>query len=99
MLDVGCGTGPTLTAAADAVGKDGQVFGIDIVPPLLDAAAKRVSDRVELIVGNAGQYDFKAGSFDAIIANFGIMFFADNGSAFTNLRKAVRSEGRMIATF
>ncbi|WP_227270712.1 class I SAM-dependent methyltransferase [Roseobacter weihaiensis] len=98
VLDVGCGTGPTLTAASEAVGTEGHVVGIDIVPPLLAAAAKRTSGAVELIVGDAGAYDFEAARFDAIIANFGIMFFQDNAAAFANLRKAVRPGGRLIAT-
>lgn len=98
VLDVGCGTGHTLVRAAEAVGPSGRITGIDIAPPLISRAAVRVPENVELIVANAGDHDYAPESYDALIANFGIMFFDDTVSAFRNLRKAVRPGGRMAAT-
>ncbi|MEL6645859.1 MAG: class I SAM-dependent methyltransferase [Pseudomonadota bacterium] len=98
VLDVGCGTGPTLLTAAEAVGEQGRVVGIDVAPPLLARASERVPDSVELITGDAGAYPYDPGAFDAIIANFGIMFFDDNDRAFANLRRAVKPGGRLTAT-
>ncbi len=98
ILDVGCGTGPTLLTASKAVGETGRVLGIDVAPPLIARASERVPSNVELIVGDAGSYEYDQGTFDAIIANFGIMFFQDNEAAFRNLRKAVKQGGRMVAT-
>ncbi|MEM8651733.1 MAG: class I SAM-dependent methyltransferase [Pseudomonadota bacterium] len=99
VLDVGCGTGPTLVAAVEAVGETGSVTGIDVAPPLLARAAERVPGAVELITADASSHAFESSEFDAIISNFGIMFFADNATAFANLRKAVKQDGRMVATF
>lgn len=98
VLDVGCGTGPTLLAAAKAVGKTGKVLGIDVAPPLVARASERIPRNVSLIIGDAGTYEYDAGAFDVIIANFGIMFFQDNEAAFRNLRQAVKKGGRMAAT-
>jgi SAM-dependent methyltransferase len=98
VLDVGCGTGPTLLGAAKAVGDTGRVIGIDVAPPLVARARERVPSNVELIVGDAGSYGYDDGTFDAIIANFGIMFFQDNEAAFRNLRKAVKQGGRIATT-
>lgn len=98
VLDVGCGTGPTLLAASEAVGETGHVLGIDVAPPLIARAAERVADNVDLVVGDAGSHGYETGSFDAIVANFGIMFFEDNAAAFRNLRNAVRPGGRLAAT-
>ena len=98
VLDVGCGTGPTLLVASKAVGDLGRVVGIDVAPPLVAHAAERVSHNVELIVGDAGSYAYDEGLFDAVIANFGIMFFQDNEAGFRNLRKSVKQGGRMAAT-
>ncbi len=66
--------------------------------PARIAAAERVPSNVELIVGDAGSHVYEDSAFDAIIANFGIMFFQDNEAAFRNLRKAVKQGGRMAAT-
>lgn len=98
VLDVGCGTGPTLLTAAKAVGESGHVTGIDVAPPLVACAAERVSGNVNLIIGDAGSHAYEEGVYDAIIANFGIMFFQDNTSAFRNLRSAIKLGGRMTAT-
>lgn len=98
VLDVGCGTGPTLLTASNAVGETGQVFGVDIAPPLLARAAERVPGNVTLAVGDAGTYAFAPTAFDAIIANFGIMFFEDTSAALRNLRSAVPKGGRLAAT-
>jgi ubiquinone/menaquinone biosynthesis C-methylase UbiE len=89
VLDVGCGTGPTLIAASKAVGETGRVLGIDVARPLVARARERVPSNVELIIGDAGSHVYDDGAFDAIIAPFGIMFFQDNVAAFRNLRKAV----------
>jgi len=51
VLDVGSGTGPSLLAAGAAVGPRGRVVGIDVTPPLVERAAQRVPDHVQLIVG------------------------------------------------
>jgi len=98
VLDVGCGTGPTLAAASAAVGASGRVLGIDVAPPLITRAAERGLNNVELVVGDAGSYGYEPNSFDAIIANFGIMFFEDNVAAFQTLRKSVRAGGQLTAT-
>lgn len=99
ILDVGCGTGPTLAYASKAVGSEGRVVGIDVAPPLVAVAAKRALGNVELITGDAGSHAYETGTFDAIVANFGIMFFDDNTAALENLRSAVKPNGRMAATF
>lgn len=98
VLDVGCGTGPSLLAAAEAVGETGRITGIDVAPPLLARAAERVPANVELINGDAGAHAYEEAAFDVVMANFGIMFFEDNLAAFSNLRRAVRPGGRLAAT-
>ncbi|MDJ1014909.1 MAG: class I SAM-dependent methyltransferase [Paracoccaceae bacterium] len=95
ILDVGCGTGPSLMLAAEAVGVDGHVTGIDIAPPLLARAAERAPENVTLIEGDAGSYAYPQAAFDAIISHFGTMFFADTAAAFANLRSAAKDGARM----
>ncbi|AXI56341.1 hypothetical protein C1J05_19165 [Sulfitobacter sp. JL08] len=98
VLDVGCGTGPTLLHAAKSVGDQGRVLGIDVASPLVAVAKERAPDNVQLIVGDAGSHPYEKDMFDAVIANFGIMFFDDNDAAFKNLRSAIKPNGRMTAT-
>ena len=98
VLDVGCGTGPTLLKAAKAVGPTGRILGLDIAPPLVAAATKRVPETVTVATGDAATYPYDDGTFDTVISNFGIMFFDDSLAAFRTLRLAVRKGGRLAAT-
>jgi ubiquinone/menaquinone biosynthesis C-methylase UbiE len=96
VLDVGCGTGRTTVALARAVHPTGRVLGVDIAPPMLEAARARVRaeavNGVELRVADAQTARFEP-VFDAVFSQFGVMFFADPTAAFANLRSALRSGG------
>jgi len=99
VLDVGCGTGPSVLAASKAVGPEGKVVGIDIAPPLIKRASERVSGNVDLVVGDAARHSFSDGTeFDLILSNFGMMFFEDTAAACKNLRSQVRKGGRLAAS-
>lgn len=52
-------------------------------------------DNVEFVVGDAECDDLGAGIFDAVFSQFGVMFFADPGAAFANLRTVLREGGRV----
>ena len=60
VLEVGCGTGRNLSLLREAVGPEGQVYGIDLSDGMLAAArrlcAQRKWENVSLISGDAAQY-------------------------------------------
>ena len=89
VLDVGCGTGPGIVRAAETVGPEGHVTGVDIAPPLLRRAAERAPANASFIQGDAGAAAYPEDGFDAIMSNFGTMFFGDTRSAFAHLRNTV----------
>ncbi|OLF77762.1 hypothetical protein AWH62_03560 [Maricaulis sp. W15] len=100
ILDVGCGTGATVVAAARRLGDAGRVVGIDISAPMLEAARRRVRDSragVELICADAETHHFLPGRFDRVQSRFGMMFFADEVAALRNLLTAVTPGGRLDA--
>ncbi|HZJ07821.1 MAG TPA: class I SAM-dependent methyltransferase [Nocardioidaceae bacterium] len=95
VLDVGCGTGATTLTAVRAAR---TALGADISRPLLEVAADRARsasiDNAEFVVADAQTYAFAEGAFDIVISQFGLMFFDDPISAFTNLRRALAPGGR-----
>ncbi len=99
VLDVGCGTGVTTEPYAVAVGPRGQVTGVDISRPMLDAARQRIAARglanVSLELADAQVHPFPPGSFDLLTSRMGVMFFADPVAAFRNLIGALRPGGRL----
>ena len=76
VLDVACGTGVLACAAAERVGAGGRVVGLDANPQML-AVARRRRAPVEWVEGRAEQLPFDDRSFDAVLSQFGFMFFVE----------------------
>ena len=97
VLDIGCGGGPTSAAIADQVGSGGHVLGVDISAPILERARARFGgvSQLEFQTADAGTEDVGEGQFDLAMSRFGVMFFPDPIAAFTNIRRALRPEGRL----
>lgn len=99
VLDIGCGAGATTLAMARRVGNGGRCVGVDISRPLVALATERA--RAEEVAnasfefGDAQQYAFESGRFDAVVSRFGVMFFDDPVAAFTNIRQAARRGGKL----
>jgi SAM-dependent methyltransferase len=99
VLDVGCGCGTFTLQIALRVGNGGAVCGIDISAPMLEqarnAARQRQLDNAQFLEADAQTYAFAPQSQDAVLSRFGVMFFDHPAAAFTNLRRALRSGGRL----
>ncbi len=91
ILDLGCGGGATTARIVEAVGPEGAVTGIDISPDLLAVARARPGNAAAVFLeGDAQDWDFAAGAYDALFSRFGCMFFADPPAAYANLRRALK---------
>jgi SAM-dependent methyltransferase len=82
------------------VGAGGAVVGVDISRPLLEVAQARAHEakaaHVRFALADA-QYDGIAGHpFDAAISQLGLMFFEEPLTAFVNIRRHLRPEGRLV---
>jgi SAM-dependent methyltransferase len=99
LLDVGCGCGTFTLEVARAAGEAGFVCGLDVSVPMLERAreggAAAGLRNVEFLQADAQTHGFDAGSFDAVVSRFGVMFFDDPVAAFANLRRALRGGGRL----
>jgi SAM-dependent methyltransferase len=99
VLDIGCGTGTTVLRLADAVGPGGTVLGVDISEQQLALARRRIgaagAAQAQVVLDDAATRDFAAGGFDLAFSRFGVMFFADPVAAFSNIRRAMKSGGRL----
>lgn len=95
VLDVGCGGGLTSAAFAAAVGPEGRVLGLDVSAVILAVAQRRHAGIPNLTFEIGDAATMKLADFDLVVSRFGVMFFPDPVAAFTNLRRAVRSGGRL----
>jgi ubiquinone/menaquinone biosynthesis C-methylase UbiE len=73
VLELGCGTGLLAEHLADRVGASGEVLGLDALPLRVQIAHQRGRHNLRFQVGDPSRLArFRAGSFDAIVAN-GVM--------------------------
>lgn len=99
ILDIGCGCGESALALAEAVGATGRVIGVDISAPMLAVARCRAeaaaAGQLTFLEADAQVHPFEPGAADAAYSRFGVMFFEDPAAAFANIRKALKSDGRV----
>jgi hypothetical protein len=94
VLDVACGTGALTLAAAEIVGPSGSVVGLDANPEML-AVARHKPVPVEWLEGKAEALPFPDDSFDAVVSQFGFMFFEDTSKALREMMRVLKPSRRL----
>jgi ubiquinone/menaquinone biosynthesis C-methylase UbiE len=94
VLDVACGTGALALAALERVGPEGAVIGLDPNPDML-SVARRNSARIDWQEGRAESLPFPDQHFDAVVSQFGFMFFEDRARALREMMRVLRPGGRL----
>jgi len=94
VLDVACGTGVLARELLSRVGSTGQVVGLDANPGMLAVAAGGAPS-VEWHQGIAESLPFPDASFDAVVSQFGMMFFTDARQAVREMMRVLRPGGRL----
>lgn len=99
-LDAGCGTGAVLLPLAEAVGRSGQVTGIDLAPGMVARASAAASGLpgVRVQVGDAQAPAFPPGSFDLVTSGLVLFFLPDPPGALTAYRRLLRPGGRVAVS-
>ena len=99
VLDVGCGTGIVARAAARRLDGSGSVTGMDINDGMLDVA-RRAPESVTWRHGPAEHLPFPDQTFDRVVSQFALMFFADQAAALAEMARVTRPGGTItIATW
>ena len=96
VLDIGCGAGDVSLIAAELVGPDGEVVGVDMNPEILETARMRVreagNDNVQFIAGDAQILDL-GDQFDALVGRLVLMYLPDPVAVLKQLLNRVRPGG------
>ncbi|MFI9503802.1 class I SAM-dependent methyltransferase [Nocardia sp. NPDC052566] len=94
VLDVGCGSGPTLV---DLLEGGATVVGVDGSKALIDIARDRVGSGPELYVADlADPLPFDDSTFDDVVCSLTLHYLEDWHSPLTEIRRVLKPGGRLI---
>ena len=96
VLDIGSGAGDVAFAAAELVGSDGEVVGVDMNAEILETARARAQDaglaNVQFLAGDAQTLDL-ANDFDALIGRLVLIYLPDPAATLKQLATHLRPGG------
>lgn len=96
VLDIACGTGIAARLAAEAVGPDGTVVGVDANPGMLDVARSVGPDHIDWYQAPAEEMPLADDAFDVVLCSMGLQFFADKDQALREARRVLAPGGRLL---
>src|SRR5215207_8594396 len=97
VLEVAAGTGVLTRVLATELADSVRIVATDLNQAMLDqAAAIGASRPVEWRQADAMQLPFDDRSMDAIVCQFGVMFFPDKAKAFSEARRVLRQGGVLV---
>ncbi|XIA65153.1 class I SAM-dependent methyltransferase [Bradyrhizobium sp. TZ2] len=98
VLETAAGTGIVTRKLRDALADDAQLTATDFNPPMLDIARTkfRPGEQVGLQPADAVALPFADASFDAVVCQFGVMFFPDKAKSFCEAYRVLVPGGRYV---
>jgi len=97
VLDVGTGTGAVALLAAQIVGPEGTVVGVDRLPEVLEIAKQRAEafPNMFFLEGDPAEMDFDQ-PFDAVVGRFILVYYPDPVGALRKLGSKLRPGGLVM---
>ena len=99
VLDLGSGAGTDSLVAAQMVGPEGSVTGIDMTPAMLDRARRAAGElgaaNVRFVEGEVESLPFESASIDVVISNGVIDLVPDKDAVFGEIYRVLVPGGRI----
>ena len=97
VLEIAAGTGAVTRALAATLAEDVSIVATDLNQSMLDHAATLGTRRpVDWRQADALHLPFPDATFDAVVCQFGVMFFPDKAKAFSEARRVLSTGGVFI---
>jgi ubiquinone/menaquinone biosynthesis C-methylase UbiE len=99
VLDVGCGSGASVLHAAQSVGPQGVVIGIDLAAESLERGRRKAAQRhlynVTFTLGDMTNLSWLERQFDAVVSVFSLFFAPDMVTQLQELWRYIRPGGKL----
>ena len=97
VLEIAAGTGAVTRVLASVLPESVSIVASDLNQAMLDQAVAMGTKRpIEWRQADAMQLPFEDGAFDAVVCQFGVMFFPDKAKAFAEARRVLRTGGLLM---
>ncbi|MDX1434188.1 MAG: class I SAM-dependent methyltransferase [Gammaproteobacteria bacterium] len=98
VLEVAAGTGVVTRVLDSALPEEVSIVATDLNQPMLDYAAnlQKSARRITWRQADAMQLPFEDASFDAVVCQFGVMFFPDRPRAYAEVLRVLKADGTFI---
>jgi SAM-dependent methyltransferase len=97
VLEIAAGTGAVTRHLATALPPDTEIVATDLNQGMIEMARGLGTSRpVQWRQADALQLPFGDGEFDAVVCQFGVMFFPDKAKAFSEARRVLRAGGVLL---
>ena len=101
VLEVGCGTGTLTLAAKRQAGPSGKVFGIDIIPGMIELSQQKAAQAnldVNFQLGSIDDIPFSANQFDVVMCSFMIFHMSEmvRRKGIIEIYRVLRPQGRLL---
>ncbi len=97
LLEVAAGTGVVTRALATALSSSVLITATDLNPGMIEEAKRVGTPRpVTWEQADVMALPYEPGTFDVVVCQFGVMFFPDKATAFSEVHRVLKPGGRLV---
>jgi len=101
VLEVGCGTGSLTLAAKRRAGPSGRVFGIDIIPGMIEVSrqkAAQANQEITFYLAGIDEIPFAESQFDVVMCSFMIFHMSEavRRKGLAEIYRVLKPGGRLL---
>jgi SAM-dependent methyltransferase len=96
VLEIAAGTGILTEELLRVLPAGAKLVSTDLNPPMLEIAQARIRGNIEWRVADALNLPFSGEAFDAVVCQFGVMFFPDRVKGYREIKRVLRNNGKYL---
>jgi SAM-dependent methyltransferase len=98
VLELAAGTGIVTRHLRDALPATCALLATDLNPPMLDVARSKFQEQENIVFepADATNLPYEDGRFDAVVCQFGVMFFPDKEQSYEEVFRVLNNGGQYI---